>query len=471
MILRRVNVGIEVLKVWEWLFHRIQPLPLSQEYRRWRRQFLLERLRLSIWIAIVLQILFFLVYTIMMVPLLNASGNPKIVTSPSVFWEQGFLMLISVVLLGSNLLLLRLPKVRRSPSGLIVMLPLTILIIPRLLTLFYSSNLENFLDPVGFTIVFLIQALLLPVHWQIHALSQLFCLFYTIVVISISIFKGAVFPDMDSQSMVAVYIVVVTLQIVVAIVSNLAICLHEQSLIREFSLRQQLQLFLHAVSHDLRTPIMGSIMLLEQLQTSSYHPFKKSSRPIILSETMLQQMLAGGNRQLKLINSLLEAHTMNDCMPIQRHTVHLNLLVPEILQDMKLLLGKKQATIVTNFPPNLPILQADPLQLRRVYENLLSNALQYNAPGLQIELTAQQVGQQIRCTVRDNGRGMTQGQCDRLFDRYNRPFNTRHPLHLGLGLYICRQIIEAHRGQIGVESQVGEGTNFWFSLPLMATAD
>jgi signal transduction histidine kinase len=70
------------------------------------------------------------------------------------------------------------------------------------------------------------------------------------------------------------------------------------------------------------------------------------------------------------------------------------------------------------------------------------------------------------CTVSDNGVGMSQQQSEHLFDLYFRGGNVRNSLSLGLGLYLCRQIITAHGGEIGVKSAQGEGATFWFTLPL-----
>jgi signal transduction histidine kinase len=76
----------------------------------------------------------------------------------------------------------------------------------------------------------------------------------------------------------------------------------------------------------------------------------------------------------------------------------------------------------------------------------------------------------LRCTVADNGIGMTQQQCDRLFDLYSRGRDQRRSLSLGLGLYMCRQIITAHNGEIGVISSPGQGATFWFTLPIQIEA-
>ncbi|MEM8545910.1 MAG: ATP-binding protein, partial [Cyanobacteria bacterium P01_H01_bin.119] len=130
---------------------------------------------------------------------------------------------------------------------------------------------------------------------------------------------------------------------------------------------------------------------------------------------------------------------------------------------------------VNNLVANeLPMIRADPLHLRRVYDNMIVNALQYNQPNVCITLTADVQGNFLHCTIGDNGQGIllkanrseayAPGQS--LFNRYSRGPSKRQPLHLGLGLHICQQIVEAHGGIIGVESELGRGSTFWFTLPL-----
>ncbi|ARV58953.1 hypothetical protein BZZ01_10175 [Nostocales cyanobacterium HT-58-2] len=155
-------------------------------------------------------------------------------------------------------------------------------------------------------------------------------------------------------------------------------------------------------------------------------------------------------------------------------------LVKAIANDFQPFFQQGKTTLINCISSDLPLINVDPLYLRRVYENLIFNALKYNRLGLQITLDAVVINQSnskfkikksqlphlLRCTVTDNGIGMTRQQCERLFDLYSCSPNKRQSLSLGLGLYMCRQIITAHGGEIGVISNPGEGSTFWFTLPI-----
>ncbi len=119
-----------------------------------------------------------------------------------------------------------------------------------------------------------------------------------------------------------------------------------------------------------------------------------------------------------------------------------------------------------------------------MFDNLLINAIQHNPPGRTVTITASAAkpealslqstiaecsphqAEMLYCTVTDDGSGMSQDRCDRLFKPYVRSLDNPHCTGIGLGLHRCQQIIEAHGGQIGVNSQPGAGTTIWFTLPL-----
>lgn len=220
--------------------------------------------------------------------------------------------------------------------------------------------------------------------------------------------------------------------------------------------------FLHAVSHDLRTPVMGMLLVLKNFQS-------KCNDTITLSRSILDRMVQSCERQLAMINSLLEAHSSETRgVVLNYELVNLGTLTRTIAADLEPLLAENQATLVNLVPDGLPFVTADPAQMQRVFENLITNALKHNPIGLTVTLQAVVEDEWIRCSIQDTGIGISPAERESLFDRYVRGSRARRSSGIGLGLYLCRQIIIAHGGQIGVISELGQGSTFWFTLPLAA---
>ncbi|GAA6618321.1 PAS domain S-box protein [Scytonema sp. NUACC26] len=242
---------------------------------------------------------------------------------------------------------------------------------------------------------------------------------------------------------------------------------------------EALRVFLHAVSHDLRNPVLGTLMVLKNLlnkglgtrdkglgEESSQSLIANHQSLIPVPRSILERMVQSSDRQLSLINSLMEAHSSEvQGILLQRQPVQLSAVVEAAIADLEAILQENQDTLTNQVATDLPPIYGDPTQLWRVYTNLIVNAIKHNPPELEIILNATLEGDRIYCTVSDNGVGMTQQQCERLFDLYFRGESDRNSLSLGLGLYMCRQIITAHGGEIGVKSTQGAGTTFWFTLP------
>jgi two-component system, sensor histidine kinase and response regulator len=267
-----------------------------------------------------------------------------------------------------------------------------------------------------------------------------------------------------------------------------------------------LRIFLHAVSHDLRNPVMAMLMLLRHLLRGvttdhlgqSNHPSTEVKEPAIASKSAiipkstLEKMAQSTERQLNLINSLLESHA-NDIKGIvlHRHPHALSQLVEGVISDLEPLLDENRATFTLAIASNLPLVLIDPTQLCRVWQNLISNALKHNPPGLHLTIDAMiydtssensenadvlsrpeasasesPLSPMLLCRIADNGIGMTPKQCQNLFNLYAQVNQPQQTLGLGLGLYICRQIIAAHGGEIGVNSEPNVGSQFWFTLPI-----
>ncbi len=232
--------------------------------------------------------------------------------------------------------------------------------------------------------------------------------------------------------------------------------------------QEAVQVFLHAVSHDLRNPVTGGLMVLKSLLEEA----EQRDGQTTISRSILERMIQSHDRQLALINSLLETHT-NDMggISLHRQPVQLHPFVAELAANWQPMLQKEDATLQILLPESLAPVNADPNQLCRVYENLLANALKHNPPGLTLTLNAELLSPPatsplLRCTVQDDGVGMAPEQMQNLFELYKRGDHSRRTVGLGLGLYLCRQIITAHGGQIGVTSHPNAGSTFWFTLPV-----
>ncbi|MEH1832869.1 MAG: ATP-binding protein [Nostoc sp.] len=240
--------------------------------------------------------------------------------------------------------------------------------------------------------------------------------------------------------------------------------LYYEGLIEDITQRKQteeeLRVFFHAVSHDLRNPVLGTLMVLKNL-------LARPEENISISRSILERIIQSSDRQLNLINSLMEAHLGEvQGVVLQRQTVQLLTVVEAAIADLEPLLEQNQATLTNLVSADLPLVNADPTQLWRVFSNLIVNALKHNSPGLVLTINATRKDDKIYCTVSDNGVGISQQQSDRLFDLYFRGASIRNSVSLGLGLYLCKQIINAHGGEIGVNSELDAGVTFWFTLPI-----
>jgi signal transduction histidine kinase len=119
----------------------------------------------------------------------------------------------------------------------------------------------------------------------------------------------------------------------------------------------------------------------------------------------------------------------------------------------------------TDLPDDLPDVLADTIQIAHVFANLLFNAMKYTDSGGMITLSAQADQEHVRFSVSDTGKGIPEEHLPKIFDRFFRVPGQEHETGTGLGLAIVKEIVEAHGGSVNVESRVGEGSTFCFTLP------
>jgi len=215
---------------------------------------------------------------------------------------------------------------------------------------------------------------------------------------------------------------------------------------------------LSSVSHDLRTPL-ATITGAASSLLDERSPLNASDR-LELSQSIYRE----ANRLDRLLKNLL------DMMRIEAGAVHLNKEWHPLDEIVGAALSRleerlKNVAVRTTFPPDLPMVQIDGVLMEQVVINLMENAAKYAPAGTVIEVSASAGNKEAVVEVADRGQGIPVGEEVRIFDKFYRAKPAREG-GVGLGLTICRGIIEAHGGRIWAENRTGGGAVFRFAIPL-----
>jgi len=222
--------------------------------------------------------------------------------------------------------------------------------------------------------------------------------------------------------------------------------------------------FLSSMSHELRTP-MNAVLGFAQLLSDDTSLGPRQQRQIA-------QILQGGRHLLSLINDLLDlARIEAGKVEVDLQPVPLRPLVDQCLAMVAQ--EASQRNIRLEIAADVPALQvqANPRRLQQVLLNLLGNALKYNQEGGWVRLDWAVNAGTVLCQVQDNGPGIDPALQGRLFRVFERLDAERSPVQgSGIGLALCRRLLSAMQGEIGVHSMPGSGSTFWFTLPLAERA-
>jgi signal transduction histidine kinase len=219
--------------------------------------------------------------------------------------------------------------------------------------------------------------------------------------------------------------------------------------------------FYSMIAHDLRTPITSVLLRLQMaLRGKSGDLPPKHMSDLSKSETSLRS-LAG------MINDFLELARFEGIgHKIELSTVNLGELVRLTMDDFSPLLEKSNLTWLQEGLDTEETIEIDKRRITQVLSNLIGNAIKFTPPGGKIKTTLVNAGEYIELSIKDTGRGIPSSDIPRLFERFSRASESPgETVGTGLGLMIVREIVEAHGGVIGTESEVGIGSRFWFRLP------
>jgi PAS domain S-box-containing protein len=224
--------------------------------------------------------------------------------------------------------------------------------------------------------------------------------------------------------------------------------------------------FIGLVSHELRTPltVIGGCLstLLTEWDRLSPNEVQQLLKDALLESESLSH----------LIENLLElSRAQAQQLSLYSEPIDVKILVKDTLSKIK-----RQAPshrFVTSFPDKLQLINADPLRIERILYNLLDNAAKYSQPGCQIKVSVNAEPERLVIGVSDRGEGLSSSEQARIFGPFQRLEDKRpdQARGAGLGLIVCRRLVEAHGGEIWVESKKGRGSTFFFSLPRRKSTD
>lgn len=227
--------------------------------------------------------------------------------------------------------------------------------------------------------------------------------------------------------------------------------------------------FISIASHELKsplTPILLNFQLTKRYLASVSDKIPQAKFTLNLFEKTEQQF----NRYLRLVENLLDASRISaDRLLLKKETVNLSTLVHELLERNQLEFKTLGYIVDTNIGEAINCV-CDKIRIEQVFNNLISNAIKYglNKPlKISLEVSANENGVRCACfTVVDQGIGISHDNQKKIFDRFERAANLINYGGLGLGLFISRNIIKAHSGDITVKSEEGIGSTFQVRLPL-----
>ncbi len=226
--------------------------------------------------------------------------------------------------------------------------------------------------------------------------------------------------------------------------------------------------FLASMSHELRTPLNAIIGFSEMLQDGIAGPVSEQQ------QDFLDEVLTSSRHLLRLISDLLDlARIESGKMELQPEPLDLAATVREVCASLRVLAERKRIGLAAEVDPSLGQAVLDPLRLKQVLYNYLSNALKFTPDEGRVTVRVRAEGERhFRLEVEDTGPGIAGEDLGRLFTDFQQlaPGKARMHAGAGLGLALTKRLVEAQGGHVGVESTLGKGSVFFAVLPRAATA-
>jgi len=223
---------------------------------------------------------------------------------------------------------------------------------------------------------------------------------------------------------------------------------------------KELQDFVYVASHDLREPLRKITSFGTLLQDSLEDKLDEDE------QENFEFMIDGATRMQMMIDDLL-AYSRVTTKAKPSETVDLNEVIEKLKKlEVAIRLDETKGTI--HVPEPLLLVNGDPSQIRRLFQNIIGNGLKFYRDGVPPEITIrtyQVDDDMVRVEVEDNGIGISEEYYEQIFTMFKRLHSRTRYEGSGIGLAVCKKIVNRHGGDIGVKSNQGEGSTFWFTLP------
>ena len=221
--------------------------------------------------------------------------------------------------------------------------------------------------------------------------------------------------------------------------------------------------FAAMIAHDLRSPLTATLSTATMLEDGLFGTVTEEQKK------WLVKVQSNIRNLVDLVNDFLDLSKLEaGHIQLSKEKVHLDQLIRESADNYLALAGEKKISLQTRIDPALPHINADPRRLDQVLSNLLSNAIKFTPEGGEIEVGAAcENGVEARLWVKDTGMGIPLEETEQIFQKYRQASSAKEAKEkgTGLGLVICKMIVEAHGGKIRVESEEGKGSTFTVTLP------
>ena len=225
-------------------------------------------------------------------------------------------------------------------------------------------------------------------------------------------------------------------------------------------LQQQREDFVATLTHDLKTPVSATNRAVKFFLDGDFGPVSEEQKEIL--ETILQSNTA----LYSLVQTLLDVYRFDSGVKeLNIRSCSLEPMMSQLISEIMPLAQEKGVNLSLNLAANLQESNCDEVEVRRLLQNLIDNSLKFTPHGGSIDVLVEQSDGKTRFSVKDTGKGVPEENKPKLFQRFWQAGSTgRYYASTGLGLYLCRRIVEAHGGRIWCESAVGKGSTFFFEI-------